>query len=566
MTPSKVGTHEKVKPPVVVLCGFMGTGKTAAGRVLAAMLEVPFIDTDAIVESRAGCTIAEIFARDGEDRFRDLEADACASLDVARGAVVAIGGGALEREATFKALENLGTMVLLEAPIDVIAKRTAETSTRPRLPVDAHGVVDMERIASLLDGRRPAYHRIRWRVDTSRCSPGEVAFEIAEQLRHRERIIHLRVETRPIPGYTLRPGEARLSRIVLGRGGVASLGRWIREIGVAGPVFVMSSRRVAGHHGTRVKAVIDKSGLFSRFVEVEDNEESKTLDQAERLTYELTDAGATRDSAVLALGGGVTGDLAGFVAATFMRGIPFVQVPTTLLAQVDASIGGKVGVNHPRAKNLIGAIYQPHLVITDVELLTTLSDRDLASGMAEIIKTAIIGSPALFEQLVTRASDRRAAMVRDVDLLESCVATCAEVKARIVERDPYEHDLRRVLNLGHTVGHALEAAAGFGVLTHGEAVALGMLASVRLAVRRNHATRDFETALRRTIEACGLPLKAPAVDREALVRAMASDKKRRASGLAFILPVAPGDVRIATDVEPEEILTAMDESQEGKPT
>jgi 3-dehydroquinate synthase len=565
MTAAKVGSREKARPPVVVLCGFMGTGKTAAGRVLAAMLEVPFIDTDAVVESRAGSTIAEIFARDGEERFREMEADACTSLDVRHGAVVAIGGGALEREGTFKALEKLGTMVLLEAPIDVVVKRTGDGASRPRLPLDENGVVDMERIAALLDERRPVYHRIRWRVDTSRCSPEEVAFEIAEQLRHRERIIHVRVETRPIPGYSLRPGEARLSRIVLGRGGLASLGRWIREIGIAGPVFAMSSRRVAGHHGTRLKGVLEKAGIPCRFVEVEDHEESKTLEQAERLTYELTDAGATRDSAVVALGGGVTGDLSGFVAATFMRGIPFVQVPTTLLAQVDASIGGKVGVNHPRAKNLIGAIYQPLLVIADVDLLTTLSDRDLASGMAEVVKTAVIGSPGLFEQLVERAGDRRAAMVRDVDLLESCVATCAEVKARIVEADPYEHDLRRVLNLGHTVGHALEAAAGFGTLTHGEAVALGLLAAVRLAVRRGQATRDFDAALRRTLEACGLPVRAPEVDREALVRAMAVDKKRRASGLAFILPVAPGDVRIVSDVDADEILAALDESQEGRP-
>lgn len=564
MTPARARSSERSHPPVFVLCGFMGTGKTATGRALAAMLNVPFIDTDSVVESRAGSSIAEIFARDGEARFRELEAEACASLEVGHGAVIATGGGALMREASYRALEALGTMVLLEAPIDVIARRVAHGAPRPRLPVNDNGVVDTDRVAALLDERRPGYHRIAWRIDTARRSPEEVAFEIADQHVHAESIIHMRVDVRPVPGHPLRPGEARLSRIIAGRNTVATLGPWIREIGVTGPVFVLASRRVAGHHGKHVRFILESAGIRHRFIEIDDREESKSLEQAERLLYELTDAGATRDSAVASLGGGVTGDVAGFAAATFMRGLPFLQVPTTLLAQVDASIGGKVGVNHPRAKNLIGAIHQPHVIVSDVELLATLSDRDVASGMAEVVKTAVIGAPKLFEELLARSCRPTRPLIRDIELLDRCVSTCARVKARIVEEDPYEHDRRRVLNLGHTLGHALEAAAGYGVLTHGEAVGLGMLAATRVAIGRGEATADFFAAIRTILEASGLPVRAPALDEEAVLRAMAVDKKRRATGLSFVLPVAPGDVRIVDDVEPKEVLAAMKDSDKEK--
>ena len=189
---------------------------------------------------------------------------------------------------------------------------------------------------------------------------------------HPERLIHLRADVRPVPGHALRPGEARLCRVVVGRGVIQTLGKWIAELGVTGTPTCSHRARVAGFHGAKTRASLDAAGMRNRFIEVDDSEEAKTLDQTERLLYELADAGATRDGVVVALGGGVTGDVAGFVAATFMRGMPLVQVPTTLLAQVDSSIGGKVGVNHPRAKNLIGAVHQPLLVMADIDTIATL--------------------------------------------------------------------------------------------------------------------------------------------------------------------------------------------------
>jgi 3-dehydroquinate synthase len=533
----------------------MGTGKTATGRVLAEMLDVPFIDTDDEVEARAGATVADIFARDGEAAFRELEREACRALDVGRGAVVATGGGALLHDDNARHLATIGTMVLLDAAPDVIAVRT-EGTTRPNLP----GTTAVERrahIDALLTERRAAYDRLQWRIDTSRRTAAEVAFEIAEQLRHPQDILHLRTDVRPVPGHPLRTGEARLCRIVVDRGALSTLGRWLPELGISGTAFVLASRQVAGFHGASLRRTLDDAGIRNRFIEVNDAEDAKKIDQAERLVYELADAGATRDGVVLALGGGVTGDVAGFAASMFMRGMPLIQIPTTLLAQVDSSIGGKVGVNHPRAKNLIGAVHQPQLVLADINTLSTLPPRQIASGMAEVIKTAIIGAPDLFDALTTTLTGPDA--LKDLNLLNRCVSVCARVKADIVEIDPYENDRRRVLNLGHTLGHAIEAVAGYGQVLHGEAVGIGMLAAIRVSIARNEATADFFKVTRRMLSACGLPVTMPDLARDALRAAMGLDKKRRASGLTFVLPVAPGTVRLVNDVTPDDILAAVDD-------
>jgi 3-dehydroquinate synthase len=543
---------------VIILCGFMGTGKTATGHALASLLSLPFFDTDRMIEEASGKTVAAIFASEGEERFRDLEAEAikviAADARVQSGAVIATGGGILLRDDTHLALATLGTMIVLDASLASIAERAESLRDRPLLPRTPAGAIDREALQALFARRAAAYDRVAWHVQTTGRTPVETAFEIAELLQHSDGLIHLRVDTRPLLSRAARRGEDRLTRVVVKRGALASLGTWTREVGIAGPVFVLASRTVAGFHGVGARAALDVAGFKSRFIEVDDGETAKTIDQLERLLYEIADNGATRDSAVIALGGGVTGDIAGFVAATYMRGVAFVQVPTTLLAQVDASIGGKVGVNHPRVKNLVGTIYQPHLVLSDPDALATLPPRELAGGMSEVVKTAIIGSPELFERLRTRAAG--GAPQSDATLLEDAVRQCVRIKGRIVERDPFERDERRVLNLGHTLGHAVESAAGYGAITHGEAVAIGLMAALSVSVNRSIATRDFLEATRAILVACGLPVQMPVLDAGALARAMAGDKKRRAAGLTFVLPVAPGDVRIVDDVTEEEIIRA----------
>ncbi len=543
---------------VIILCGFMGTGKTATGHALASLLSVPFFDTDRMIESASGKSVPDIFANDGEERFRQLEAEVVRSLQsgpaLKNGAVIATGGGILLRDDTHLALASLGKMIVLDAPLALIAERAESLRDRPLLPRTAAGEIDRAAMEALYNRRAAGYDRIAWHVDTTGRTPPEVAFEIADRLEHAEGMIHLRVGTRPLLSTRAKRGEAGVSRVVVQRGALGSLGMWVREVGIAGPVFVFSSRTVAGFHGLAVRKSLDAAGIKSRFFEIDDGEAAKNMDQAERLLYELADAQATRDAAVIALGGGVTGDVAGFVAATYMRGVALVQVPTTLVAQADASIGGKVGVNHPRAKNLIGTIHQPHLVLSDPDTLATLPARELASGMAEVVKTAIIGSPALFEKL--RAASAGGVPQNDPALLEVAVRECVRIKGHIVEADPFERDERRVLNLGHTLGHAIEAASGYGTVLHGEAVAIGVMAALALAVRRGVATPDFLDATRTILLACGLPIQMPALDGAALTAAIGSDKKRRAGGLTFVLPVAPGEVRIVSDVTEEELIRA----------
>lgn len=543
---------------VTILCGFMGTGKTATGHALASLLSVPFYDTDRMIEEASGKTVAALFAGEGEERFRALEAEAvkviAADARIRGGAVIATGGGILTRDDTHLVLATLGTMIVLDAPLESIAERAESLRDRPLLPRTPDGHVDRAAMAELFSRRTAAYDRVAWHIDTTRRTPDEVAFEIAELLQHPEGLVHLRAGARPLLSRAARRGEAGLTRVVVQRGELASLGTWMHEIGIAGPAFVLASRTVAGFHGVTTRKALETAGIKSRFIEIDDTEVAKTIDQVERLLYELADAGATRDAAVVALGGGVTGDLAGFVAATYMRGLALVQVPTTLLAQVDASIGGKVGVNHPRVKNLVGTIHQPHLVLSDPDTLATLPPRELSSGMAEVVKSAIIGSPELFERLRDRAG--KGAPQIDASLLEDCVRQCVRIKGRVVEQDPFERDERRVLNLGHTLGHAVEAAMGYGSITHGEAVSIGLMAALSVAVNRGVATKDFREATRAILAACGLPVRMPDVDAAALARAMASDKKRRAGGLTFVVPVAPGDVRVVTDVTEDEIIRA----------
>ena len=281
-------------------------------------------------------------------------------------------------------------------------------------------------------------------------------------------------------------------------------------------------------------------GLF----EVLDAEEAKSLPWLEKMYDRLVELRLDRRSPLIAVGGGVVGDLAGFAAATYLRGIPFVQVPTTLLAQVDSSIGGKTAVNHARGKNLIGAFYQPRMVIIDVDTLATLPPRDLRSGLGEVVKYGVIASPTLFERLETRAS---AVLAGEATLLTAIIEECCRIKADVVSADEHEGGLRAILNFGHTFGHAIEAATGFSTYTHGEAVAIGMVWATELSRRRGMCAPDLPGRIRGLLDTLGLPtrLHGPVTG---LREAMSLDKKAIAGRLRFILVEALGSVSVRDDV------------------
>ncbi|MCU0722195.1 MAG: 3-dehydroquinate synthase [Planctomycetes bacterium] len=323
-----------------------------------------------------------------------------------------------------------------------------------------------------------------------------------------------------------------------------------------GPVAILSDSTVAPLYGEAARRSVEASGRKAFAVTVPAGEGSKSLEVFSRVQGELLSGGADRTSSLLALGGGVVGDLGGFVASTFMRGIPFFMVPTSLLAQVDSSVGGKVAVNHTRSKNLIGLFAQPAGVLADPAVLSTLPAEEYASGLAEAVKTAAILDAALFERM---EAGREAVRARDPAALEAVIARCVELKAGIVEKDEREtKGLREVLNFGHTVGHALESALGYGTIRHGEAVAIGMVAACRLAERARGFPAEETARLEALLSFLGLPVRLPpGLDPRSLAGIMRGDKKRRGGALRFVLLEKIGRAAPAQDVEEKQVLETL---------
>ena len=344
--------------------------------------------------------------------------------------------------------------------------------------------------------------------------------------------------------------------ILVGAGALATVGTELAKRGVGRKVVLVSDAAIARLHAEPVVRGLGQAGFDIAQVSVPDGEQAKRLDVVSDLWDRLLDAGCDRTSTVVALGGGAVGDVAGFAAATYMRGMNLVQVPTTLLAQVDASIGGKTAIDHPRGKNLIGAFHQPRIVIVDPATLTTLPEREFRSGLAEVIKHGIVLDAAYFADLETSIP---ALLDRDLATLERIVAGSCRLKAQVVERDEQEAELRWVLNYGHTVGHALEAATGFRRWAHGEAVSLGIAAEARLAERLGIGSPATTERQLRLLSAVGLPVYGLQVDPATVVEAMSRDKKSRDGRVPFVLAPEIGSFRIVPEVPSDIVLQVLKE-------
>ncbi|MBI5374328.1 MAG: 3-dehydroquinate synthase [Candidatus Schekmanbacteria bacterium] len=319
-------------------------------------------------------------------------------------------------------------------------------------------------------------------------------------------------------------------------------------------VMVITNPLVQSLVGNKLQASLQKAGLkFCRTV-VPDGERYKTLSTAKRLYDEMIKNGIERDSMVIALGGGVIGDLAGFVASTFMRGIPFIQIPTTLLAQVDASIGGKVAVDHPAGKNLIGSFYQPKAVIIDCSVLDTLNIKDFKNGLAEVIKTAAIRDEGLFSLI-----EKNLALVisRDSEMLQDVVRRTCSHKAKVVSTDEREGGIRAILNYGHTFGHALETLGGYSRLKHGEAVMAGMILAARLALQTDVCSHETAFRQENLIRRVGLNRKVFSFKAGDVMGTMSTDKKKKSGNIRFILTKKIGSAIIAGDIPAKEVLYVL---------
>jgi len=349
----------------------------------------------------------------------------------------------------------------------------------------------------------------------------------------------------------------RSYHIYIASGLLARLGEYLAALDVGRRVLLVTNPTVRRLHGGPTEASLTAAGFSVVPAEIPDGEEYKSLASAEKL-YDLAyRRGLDRRCPVIALGGGVTGDLAGFVAATYLRGVPFIQVPTTLLAQVDSSVGGKVAVNHPRGKNIIGAFYQPRLVLIDPEVLKTLEVREIRAGLAEVIKYGVIADAAFFHWLEENLEHL---LALEPDRLACAVAVSCRIKARVVQEDETEQGRRAVLNFGHTLGHALEALTGYTTYRHGEAVAVGMVFACRLAVRLGLLDEAAADRVEKLLVRAGLPVSVPAgLSAEDLLVSMHHDKKVLAGRLTFVLPTALGTMEILRDVPEEAVRAALKE-------
>ncbi len=344
----------------------------------------------------------------------------------------------------------------------------------------------------------------------------------------------------------------------IGYGILWQLGRWLKEKWASDKLVIITHPSVKRLYGDTLEESLTRDGFKVTILLVPEGEEQKSLETAGRLYNELSDSYAERTTPVLALGGGVIGDLAGFVAATYMRGVPLVQIPTTLLAQVDSSIGGKVAVDHGQLKNKIGAFYQPGLVVSDIATLSTLPAEEISDGLAEIIKYGVIQDKGLFLYLEENIDKIKAF---DRNALEEVIFRSAKIKAGVVERDERDFGLRNILNYGHTVGHAIETVSDFKV-SHGQAVAIGMVIAARISSKLGILSKDEQIRLKQLIQRAGLPTEMPSLNVEGIIQAMTHDKKILGSRIKFVLPKSIGDVFISDEVNPsliEQVLAGRDE-------
>ncbi|MDB5099658.1 MAG: aroB [Cyanobacteria bacterium RYN_339] len=505
----------------------MGAGKTTIGQLLAARLGWRFVDIDEAAVAMAGRSIPELFA-DGEEEFRQWERQAIAAHAHDEDTVIATGGGAIAQDDTRGLLVSLGPVVCLTAPLAVLWERAG---TDPNRPLGQ----DFDVFKARHDSRKPVYERFPLRFDTSGVPPEALAAAIAAQVVHASARVDVALGERAYP-IDVAPGNLwRLPSALPGDPGTCLV---VTDDGVP-QTYVETAMHALHYAGWAPVLEVLPAG-----------EATKSIASAERLYDACIRSGLKRHQPIIALGGGVVGDLTGFVAATYQRGVPFVQVPTTLLAQIDSSVGGKVAVNHPRGKNLIGAFYQPVHVVADVGTLLTLSDREYGAGLAELLKYGVILDPDLF---ATVEANVQALRDRDLPLLTRLVARCCELKAQVVAQDEREMPggPRGWLNFGHTLGHAVETVAGYGTWLHGEAVAIGMAAAGRLAATRGDWSVADAARLDALIRALDLPASVPDLPADELVAAMARDKKNRTAGTTFILPSRIGAVGYARIEEPE---------------
>ena len=560
----------------IVMVGLMGCGKSSVGRRMAARIGLPFVDVDDEIEISAHKTINEIFEDHGEAYFRDGERRVIARLLSNGPQVLATGGGAFINAQTRAKIAASGISIWLKADLPVLMKRVGKRDTRPLLRTSDPEAT----MRKLMSERYPIYALADMVVESRDVPHDQIVTEVIDNLKRHprmkgntpdapnQRLMERGVTAALVHATSAQRAQPKPPRVVpvalpgraydvmIGPGLTADAGRLIAERLGTARCAIVTDGNVARHHLATLEASLREQKSHAGTIVLPAGEATKSFRELQPLCERLLSMGLERGDLIIAFGGGVIGDLAGFAASILRRGVCFVQIPTSLLAQVDSSVGGKTGINTPQGKNLIGTFHQPSLVLADTNVLSTLPVREMRAGYAEVAKYGLLGDANFFAWLETHW---RAIFGNDVGALTDAIETSVKAKAAIVVRDEHETGDRALLNLGHTFGHALEAWTGYSDrLLHGEGVAIGMALAFRLSEQLALCPPGTAARVERHLKAVGLPARITEIpgakaDAGELLALMGQDKKVKAGRLTFIMVRGVGEAFVTRDIEPEMV-------------
>ena len=575
------GLREALGRRSIVMVGLMGCGKSSVGRRMAARLGLPFVDVDEEIEVSAQKSINEIFADHGEAFFRDGERRVIQRLLANGPQVMATGGGAFMNAETRDNIKKHGISIWLKAPLHLLMKRVAKRESRPLLRTPDPEAT----MRNLMAQRYPVYAGADITIESRDVPHDQVVTEVVEALKRSGRVGDWRGKTRQdgqilergvtkallnatAAGSPLASGVVQPARIVpvalpgraydvlIGAGLVADAGRLITEKFGAVKCAIVTDSNVARHHLSTLEGSLRAAQCHAGTVVLPPGESTKSFRELQPLCESLLSMELERGDIVIPFGGGVIGDLAGFAASILRRGVRFVQIPTSLLAQVDSSVGGKTGINTRHGKNLIGTFHQPSLVLADTNVLSTLPAREMRAGYAEVAKYGLLGDAAFFDWL---DGNWRGVFGNDARVLTTTIETSVKAKADVVVRDEHEKGDRALLNLGHTFGHALEAWTGYSDrLLHGEGVAIGMVLAFRLSEQLGYCAVGTAQRVEGHLKAAGLPTRIGDIagepaDAGELYALMGQDKKVQAGKMTFIMVRGIGQAFITREISPETV-------------
>ena len=516
----------------IILTGYMGVGKSTIGKKLAENLSMEFIDMDVALELRIGMSIVDFFSHHGEQEFRQIESELCQELAAQENVVIATGGGTLinlENQSIFT--ENLENHIVnLQASLNTIRSRITKNEKNKRPLFDS-------KLKQRYQTRQPIYLSFPYQIDTENKTINQICNEIDSIFKFTQ--LNIKTPTNQYPIY-------------IGNHCISNLISWLRKSGFENQtkICLITDSIIQALHAEKVNLQLKNAGYDTTIISMPSGEEHKNINTVMLLIDKMLQNNFDRHSLIIALGGGIVTDLAGFVAATFMRGIPHIQIPTSLLAMIDASIGGKTGVNLHQGKNLIGAFKQPELVVIDNSFLQTLPQIERINGLAEAIKHGIIASPNLFKFLEESAGDWSFLLSDSKWIVETI-----QVKKEIVEKDPFEKNIRAYLNLGHTAGHAIEKQSNYR-LKHGQAVAIGTLIAAQLSLMEGILSLKQYNRIKNLLLSWGLPITIN-LDSQIIYQICQYDKKKHGKSLRWVLPQKIGNVYITNEITDNQALVAI---------